>query len=1022
MVFGESRNSDAPVVPLRPLTFPDMVRVTGRILLRHWHVSMVFTLAALVAGLTLLAVSTYVITQILVRVVSAGDSGFGQLLVGIVAGLIVYLVMLCAIGIPFDAAINAVTVTTADLAMRGAPVRLGEIIDAVRPRFAAHCRMMAAFYAILLGLGWVVPVLALLAGGLPALLLSFPLICCAEFALGILISLAPVVLTIEGGTVTSALTRSAALARPAFWRLVGLHLGWALGMSAALIAGGVTTVLVAWIVPGLALGILFVPLIFIVIALPMVRTAQVVIYTDLRLRTENYADDLATARTHLRNRPAPTPGPLFADLTPRLLARLIGACALLPVLFEPPAIFWLLVAATCLGVEILSHTRPLTWPVPVSGVLSQLRLAPALPASVPPTRFPPNAPGPQRSDDPAQAQPRDARRAGHGNPAGRLPLGPPTTEPAVSLDKSANSRPPVINTSSDVDHVAPTEADPRATARSAEDAPLTPTPPFFPAKSAHTGADAGAPTGRVSGASADAAPLPSAPPVSLAKPAPGEPTATVVLPADAILPPTARVSLVKPLSRPSDVTLIQATDAAAPAQPSDPRNPAAYGRHALTPPTDYRAAVTARNDQHHAPASRDDLDSAGAGRRTTPAAALAAGHGDSSAADLAAGHGDSSASALASSRGDSAASALAAGQGRSPAGVPPPYQRGPVRMPMNAASMTPPTPHPSGTRSPVAIALLSAMATILVLALVATIAWVLARQTAPTSTSADDDTRADAPAAVSCTSPPQLRPLRYRTTATGLVAVTEMRPGCSDGAVVAGDALRVRLADRTSTIAEGVVDFTGTPLSLPARGTATVEFLFPLGTFTRLPGTLGDRPDPTAQQVTAATGQTATITDLSTRRSTAPPVTTLISPLTAQPGTGMDREASALSALRTLVDADRAALQRDIAERWTPQISSKYISLVAPDIDGRQTTWTAAAILDQHLRLRLRYPQARLLLSEEWRVYDRPGWWITLAGPTYPDPEPAIAWCDAERFPPDECAAKLLSNSRDSPGTTRYRR
>lgn len=49
-------------------------------------------------------------------------------------------------------------------------------------------------------------------------------------------------------------------------------------------------------------------------------------------------------------------------------------------------------------------------------------------------------------------------------------------------------------------------------------------------------------------------------------------------------------------------------------------------------------------------------------------------------------------------------------------------------------------------------------------------------------------------------------------------------------------------------------------------------------------------------------------------------------------------------------------------------------------------------------------------------------WWVTIAGLTFPNAEAANGWCDARAIPVDECYAKVVSNTRNPEGSTRYRR
>jgi len=137
---------------------------------------------------------------------------------------------------------------------------------------------------------------------------------------------------------------------------------------------------------------------------------------------------------------------------------------------------------------------------------------------------------------------------------------------------------------------------------------------------------------------------------------------------------------------------------------------------------------------------------------------------------------------------------------------------------------------------------------------------------------------------------------------------------------------------------------------------------------------------------------------------------------------GCGSDSDALAALRAQVDADRPFVRSQLADHWVAQLSSKRPGLVAPDVDGRVLTWTPCEILQQHLRMRGQYPEVRLVWSDEWRTFDLAGWWVTIAGVTFPGANQANGWCDARAIPVDECYAKVVSNTRDSRGSTEYRR
>jgi hypothetical protein len=155
---------------------------------------------------------------------------------------------------------------------------------------------------------------------------------------------------------------------------------------------------------------------------------------------------------------------------------------------------------------------------------------------------------------------------------------------------------------------------------------------------------------------------------------------------------------------------------------------------------------------------------------------------------------------------------------------------------------------------------------------------------------------------------------------------------------------------------------------------------------------------------------------------TSPPTTKTSSTATAGGTTDCGPDEESLNALRVQVDTDRPFVQTQLADRWVAQLSSKQPGLVAPDVDGRVVNWTPCEILRQHLRLRIKYPEVRLVWSDEWRTFDVRGWWVTFAGVTFADPDAANRWCDGRAIPINECYAKLVSNSHDSHGTTKYRR
>ncbi|MGB6073185.1 MAG: PQQ-binding-like beta-propeller repeat protein [Rhodococcus sp. (in: high G+C Gram-positive bacteria)] len=284
-----------------------------------------------------------------------------------------------------------------------------------------------------------------------------------------------------------------------------------------------------------------------------------------------------------------------------------------------------------------------------------------------------------------------------------------------------------------------------------------------------------------------------------------------------------------------------------------------------------------------------------------------------------------------------------------------------------------------------------------------------------------------------CGSTPVLTPIEYRTQAEGLVVRMEMKASCPGGDIVSTNAMRVSITDSGSSVASAVFDFSDSPVYLPRTDRTNTtnsierEFLYELDSFWRLPNSLGSSSSLT--DATASGSQLVECEDEGTSDSSlttgSPSQARTPSPITAVRSaapTTANVETTSLDALRAQANADLPYVRGDLADRWVAQISSKRIGLDAADINGAQVRWTAEEILRQHLQLRLMYPEVRLLWSDEWRTFDLRGWWITVAGLTFADADAANGWCDSKNIALDQCFAKIVSNSRDSSGTTKYRR
>jgi putative uncharacterized protein (fragment) len=104
----------------------------------------------------------------------------------------------------------------------------------------------------------------------------------------------------------------------------------------------------------------------------------------------------------------------------------------------------------------------------------------------------------------------------------------------------------------------------------------------------------------------------------------------------------------------------------------------------------------------------------------------------------------------------------------------------------------------------------------------------------------------------------------------------------------------------------------------------------------------------------------------------------------------------------------------DLVGKWVPQLSSKKPGLVADGI-----TWDNRTTLEEFLKLRQKYSNAKLLFSDEWPVFDSGGsWWVTIVDTPYSSAEEANAWCDAQGFDAEHCFAKYIDTKGPSEGTT----
>jgi len=127
-------------------------------------------------------------------------------------------------------------------------------------------------------------------------------------------------------------------------------------------------------------------------------------------------------------------------------------------------------------------------------------------------------------------------------------------------------------------------------------------------------------------------------------------------------------------------------------------------------------------------------------------------------------------------------------------------------------------------------------------------------------------------------------------------------------------------------------------------------------------------------------------------------------------------EQAAGDAIQWQIKHDYPIVMNSMRGKWTPQLSSKQVGLVA---EGQ--TWTNRSILAEFLKTRQANPKAVIIDPSQWPVYDTGGWWVTLQGDTYSDGDQANAWCDAQGYDSDHCLAKRIESNGTSQGTTKLR-
>ena len=245
-----------------------------------------------------------------------------------------------------------------------------------------------------------------------------------------------------------------------------------------------------------------------------------------------------------------------------------------------------------------------------------------------------------------------------------------------------------------------------------------------------------------------------------------------------------------------------------------------------------------------------------------------------------------------------------------------------------------------------------------------------------------------------------------------------MATSCAEGDFLAGSSSQVLVYSSTSPtggadvdhlVASGTFDLSSDPLIIPNGGrTVTLRFgeqhYFRTAKDLDLKG-LTVRPSFDRGSSSTATAKSSTNSAM-----------TIASSASSNANQEAQDEQAAGDAIQWQIKHDYPIVMNSLRGKWTPQLSSKQVGLVA---DGQ--TWTKRSILAEYLRTQQANPKAVIIDTSQWPVYDTAGWWVTLQGDSYSDGDQANAWCDAQGYDSDHCLAKRIESNGTSQGTTKLR-
>ena len=245
-----------------------------------------------------------------------------------------------------------------------------------------------------------------------------------------------------------------------------------------------------------------------------------------------------------------------------------------------------------------------------------------------------------------------------------------------------------------------------------------------------------------------------------------------------------------------------------------------------------------------------------------------------------------------------------------------------------------------------------------------------------------------------------------------------MATSCAEGDFLAGSSSQVLVYSSTSPtggadvdhlVASGTFDLSSDPLIIPNGGRA-VTLRFGEQHYFRTAKDLDLKGVTVRPSFDRGSSSTATA------KSSTNSAMTIASSASSNANQEAQDEQAAGDAIQWQIKHDYPIVMNSLRGKWTPQLSSKQVGLVA---DGQ--TWTKRSILAEYLKTQQANPKAVIIDTSQWPVYDTAGWWVTLQGDSYSDGDQANAWCDAQGYDSDHCLAKRIESNGTSQGTTKTR-